>query len=333
MKSLQLTKHNKLHYADTAESPIQAGEVRLKVNFCGICRTDAKMYFEGQRDLRMPRILGHEFSGTDSDGRTFAVWPAKSCERCEQCKSGHENLCPNIEIIGFHRDGAMAEYVTVPEKSLIELPVDLPPQFAIFAEPMACGINALQQIKSDCKFNKHNDSNHILIIGGGTCGLLTALVAKTYGLNVTVLENSPEKIHKSKVFAESSNIDIVAHIPEKRHFNYCINATASLESLTTGIKLLKSSGTFSLFSGFSKNDAIPANIINEIHYRQLNITGAYGCTKLQMSEALQIINRNQNIIESLIEKSLKLEEVEKTIPAVFAGETFRYIIKNQESDE
>ncbi len=326
MKSLQLTKKEKLHFAEIIKSPPQEGELRLKVKFCGICRTDAKMYFEGQRDLRMPRILGHEFCGTDSEGRTFAVWPAKSCGTCKYCRSGSENLCPTIEIIGFHRDGAMAEYINVPKASLIELPKNLPAHFAIFAEPMACGINALQQMtKNSCEL-RNNDNHNLLIIGGGTCGLLLAIVAKAYGLQVSLFESSHKKTVKSKAFIESSEIEILKNIPDDRSFDYCINATASSESFSIGIKSLKTSGTFSLFSGFSKKDTIPANIINEIHYRQLNLTGAYGCTKQQMAEALNIINNNKIAVKSLIEDFIVLEKVEKAMPAIFAGEVFRFII-------
>ena len=333
MKSLRLTEKQKLSFYSESISPEAGdGEIMLHVEYCGICRTDAKMWAEGQRDLRMPRILGHEFCGTAPDGRKFVVWPAKSCGKCEQCRSGHENLCREIEIIGFHRDGAMAEFVSVPEESLIELPCKLSGKFAIFAEPAACGINALNQMgihspEKECELRNPSPRKRLLIIGGGTCGLLLALTAEESGLDVLVIENSQEKIRKSKDFITKTGIAISDTFPSEAAFDYCINAAASTDSLTQGLKLLKPGAEFCIFSGLSKDDSVPAVVVNEIHYRQLTLSGAYGCTKKQMQQALEIIGRRDEAVETLIEDIIKLEDTEKVMPAVFAGKNFRYIIK------
>lgn len=366
MKNLRLLNSHNLQYTDTHKPSLVDGEVLLKVKYCGICRTDAKMWESGQRDLTLPRVLGHEFCGIDSDNRTFVVWPAKKCGICEQCLNNNENLCSEVEIIGFHRDGGMAEYVNVPKESLIELPTNLPEELSIFAEPMACGINALNQlgINPTSGFNDSNNScelRKIIIFGGGTCGLLLALVAKQYGLEPTIIEIDPKKREKSLLFIEITGISMndsientisinhnqrdmnLKHIANKecdiknptcgdQTFDYGINATADLNSLEEGIKIIKPLGEFCIFSGFNSSKKIPASVINEVHYRQLKLCGAYGCTKSGMVEAIDIIDKNRDAITTLIEDFITLKEVETELPKIISGETFRYIINlTQES--
>ena len=104
------------------------GMIRLKVRYCGVCRTDAKMWNEGHRDLVLPRVPGHELIADDDAGRSFAVWPGQTCGRCQYCTSGRENLCHAIQIMGFHFDGGFSNDLLAPVDSLIPVPQPLPPR-------------------------------------------------------------------------------------------------------------------------------------------------------------------------------------------------------------
>jgi len=93
---------------------VGSGEIFLKITHCAVYKTDARMWKIGQRDLVVPRILGHEICGYETDGRKrFVVWPNKACGTCVQCKQGMENLCEMMEITGFYKNGGFAEYVAV----------------------------------------------------------------------------------------------------------------------------------------------------------------------------------------------------------------------------
>ncbi len=112
MKSLQLVKTGSLVRKDIPIPVPGADETLLNVTRCAICRTDAKMWGKGHRDLIMPRVLGHEICGIDEKtGRRYALWPGKACGCCGQCRTGSENLCSSMRITGFHTDGGFAEYV------------------------------------------------------------------------------------------------------------------------------------------------------------------------------------------------------------------------------
>jgi threonine dehydrogenase-like Zn-dependent dehydrogenase len=333
MKKLVLFDKQQLCYDDNASSPtLNSDDILLRVQYCGVCRTDAKMWVSGQRDLDLPRVLGHEFCGIDENNQIFLGWPGIACEVCQYCRSGHQNLCPNIQIIGFNRDGAMAELIAVPQTSLIALKQNYPAHLAIFAEPMACGINALNMLalNDNSMAQCHNVGNleqTIVIFGGGTCGLLLGLAAKAFGLRPTIVENDPHKLAKATTFKRLTGIELVQQLTPKQKFSYAVNATASSKAFFAGIEALQPLGRLAFFSGLGQVKQPSATVLNRIHYQQLSLTGAYGCTRKQMSLALKIIERNQAIVEALIEDYITLSQVEAILPAVYAGSCLRYIIK------
>ena len=110
---LLLEKSGILNVEDSFPLPEpEEGFVRLKVLSCAICRTDAKMWQQGHRDLLLPRVLGHEIAGiNENDGKMYTVWPGQSCGLCNYCLAGRENLCEEMKIIGFHSDGGFASHV------------------------------------------------------------------------------------------------------------------------------------------------------------------------------------------------------------------------------
>ena len=78
------------------------GQILARVLCCAICRTDAKMWEQGHRDLIFPRVLGHEMvvqiQNQDQNQQAYIVWPGKSCGQCKYCKGHRENLCEDMEI-------------------------------------------------------------------------------------------------------------------------------------------------------------------------------------------------------------------------------------------
>lgn len=125
MKALVVTDKHKMDLQDITKPTIQPGKVLIKVAYCGICGSDLPRYFEGGVHA-FPQVLGHEFSGTVEEigegatsvtvGEKVAVAPLVPCGTCENCQKGEPAMCTNYSFIGSREQGAMAEYVVVPEK-------------------------------------------------------------------------------------------------------------------------------------------------------------------------------------------------------------------------
>jgi L-iditol 2-dehydrogenase len=319
MKCLLLEAVGRLKPAEILPPKPGQDETVLKVSHCAVCRTDAKMWREGHRDLILPRILGHEICGSDEkSGGRFVAWPGRSCGECAPCRAGLENLCRHMSILGFHRDGGYAENISVPVSSLIPVPAALPGHLACFAEPLGCALNALEQVGLSSGMS-------LLIYGAGTLGLLLAMAARAIGGEPFLVETNSRKLDRSREFRRSFGItgNLTCGSGE---YDAAINAAAAPSTFNEGIYKLKAGGCFCLFSGFSGGDPIPADLINEIHYRQLHVVGAYGCTRDNMAKALVLLQCYRDDIESLIEDRIGLEQVPDVLSAVLSGQALKSVV-------
>ncbi|TBH20467.1 zinc-dependent alcohol dehydrogenase family protein [Thermus thermamylovorans] len=115
------------------------GEVLLRVEACGVCRTDQHIADGELPPPRLPLVLGHQAVGRVAGlgegvvgialGTRLGVgWLGGACGACKFCLRGQENLCPGARFTGYHRDGGYAEYLVVRAEYAYPLPEDLPPE-------------------------------------------------------------------------------------------------------------------------------------------------------------------------------------------------------------
>jgi threonine dehydrogenase-like Zn-dependent dehydrogenase len=181
---------------------------------------------------------------------------------------------------------------------LIPLPAGLGPDVAVLAEPLGCAINVLEQTRVA-------SGESVLIHGGGPVGLLTALAARQTSAEPLVVECNPTRLAASSSWLASIGVRATASAPDAR-FDVAINAAPALDAVTAGLERLAPGGRFGLFSGLLGDKALPASVVNEIHYRQLVVAGAYGCTRRQMQDALAVLDANQDAARSLIDWRIDL---------------------------
>ena len=295
------------------------GHRLLKVACCAVCRTDAKMWRNGHRDLKLPRVLGHEIAGVDeTTGKLYTVWPGQACGVCRYCKAGRDNLCEEMKIIGFHSDGGFAPYVSVPEASLVEVKDELDPLLITFCEPVACAINGLS-------FLKRIEHARVIIYGGGVLGILTALLCTEKGYQVTVIEKSHEKIARLQAVCEKNNINLCKDSVDS-DFDLAINCCDSHTAFSLCITKLCKGGQLVFFSGLEKNEEIDTNLLNLIHYKELEVFGAYGPRRDHMAEALLFCARQQQSLKMLIESVISPSQVEEILPIILSGNSLKYIV-------
>ncbi len=296
------------------------GNTILSVLYCGVCRTDAKMWHQGHRDLVLPRVLGHEIAGIDkTTGQLFTVWPGQACGHCRYCMDGRENLCEEMRITGFHSDGGFARYVSVPQASLIPVEVSVEPHIITFAEPVACVLNGVERLGPVL-------NGKVIIYGGGLVGVLTALVFCERNYQVTLIEQSLEKINRLQSLCDANSIELCKDTV-KADFDIAMNCCDSHIAFSLCITKLRKGGRLIFFSGLQKNTAIDTNLLNLIHYKELEVSGSYGPGREHMVQAILFCARQQNNLLQLIEKIIGLEEVESVLPHLLSGDALKYIVK------
>ena len=303
---------------DLKTDKIEPGFVKTAVLCCAICRTDAKMWEQGHKDLVFPRVLGHEMVVKDQTGQRYIVWPGKSCGVCRLCETGRENLCKDMKITGFHTDGGFADRVVLPEESLIPIPDDLSTHVACFAEPVGCVINAFEKLS----FKKNN---RILIYGSGTMGLITALYAQHLGLIPLIIEKDETKIKHVAPFLIAAGITCTKDTHESE-FELVINACADFIAFCQGIAKAGKGGQISFFSGISKNEHIETNLLNLIHYKEAVVSGVYGMTSGHMGKALPFMQAHESRLKLLIEEIVAPQKAPGLMAKVLSGEHLKYIL-------
>lgn len=128
------------------------GEVLVRVASVGVCGSDLpRMLVKGAH--KMPLITGHEFAGHIealgpgvqgwSSGEMVCVAPLLPCGVCDQCQTGNFSRCRNYDYFGSRRDGAYAEYVTVPVANLIRTEENIDPRAAAMTDPASIALHAL----------------------------------------------------------------------------------------------------------------------------------------------------------------------------------------------
>ena len=182
MRALVYTGTQELVYREEKNPEVINGESIVKVSASGICGSDMHAY-HGKDNRRIPPlILGHEISGTIEKGK-FAgkkviLNPLITCGECDYCKNSREHLCKKRIILGMNkpieRQGGFAEYVSIPDKNIYELPTTLDINEAPIAEPTAVALHAVEL--GEKKISKPLKNSKALVIGGGAIGLLCGLI-------------------------------------------------------------------------------------------------------------------------------------------------------------
>lgn len=272
------------------------GDILVKVAYAGICRTDRKAYHLGQRDLHMPRVLGHEIAGTvwqvGSEVRGYGlgdkvhVHPGIFCGSCVPCCQGQDQLCREMEILGFHRDGGFQEICHIPASAvargvLTPLPDAADLSLMALSEPLACAIHMMKRLKPRA-------TDRLLIVGGGVLGVMMAKLCQYQQRGmVQVVEIDPHRCD----FLKQKGLDAFTPTEEHRLIaaDIAIPCCPDNGGFSMAVAALKPRGKLGFFSGLTAAEPPSRDLLNLLHYRELSLYGAYGCSLEDTREAVRMI--------------------------------------------
>lgn len=309
------------------EKPIcPDGGAILKVEACSICLSDVKIARAGHRDLTYPRILGHEIAGvidetsskdpTYSMGNRIQLWPGLACGHCSYCDRGLDNLCETIGIMGFNVDGGFAEYIAIPQERLNDSNLNgiaegISFEQATMAEPLGCCLHG-----QDILLTGEGDT--VLILGAGAFGSLNALLARHRNAKtVIVAEKLKTRLESIKSASPDFIIDTTSEDLNEMVYEYTSGRGVDAILLSTSevgvddrlMKLLAPKGGICAFSGLPANSSSVLLDSNRIHYRELTVAGAYGCTSSDNSNALKLIASGEIDVSWLITHRISLDDI------------------------
>jgi len=237
-------------------------ETLVQVNLAGICGTDLEI-LNGY--MKYSGILGHEFVGTvvksnnsNLIGKRVVGEINAGCTKCDFCIRGMERHCPLRTVLGIlKRDGAFAEFLSLPEKNLHVIPDSISDEQAVFVEPLAAAFEINEQISLKPEWN-------VAVVGDGRLAQLIIQVIKLTCSNITCFGKHQNKLEG--LIQSGTKIKIGIESTDEQLFDLVVEATGSNSGFTDTMKLVKPRGTVVLKSTITsrENLDLTPTIINEI---------------------------------------------------------------------
>lgn len=296
MKGIWL-ENNKIELKQNLSIPQpSSGEALVKVLRAGICNTDLEL-IRGYYPYK--GILGHEFVGIVEQGDDTLVNQRvvgeinASCGECYYCKNGMPTHCENRTVLGIvNRNGAFAEYLTLPLKNLHPIPDSIPTDIATFTEPLAAALEIQEQVKI-------TPNHRVLVIGDGKLGLLVAQTLALTGCDLFVIGRHAEKLEILN--NKGIKTGFVEQIIPKS-FDIAVECTGNKDGFAIALNALRPRGILVLKSTYADKLTLDmsAIVVNEI-----TIIGSR-CGPFD--KALKLLETEKIDVTSLITATYSLSE-------------------------
>lgn len=298
MKALRF-ENNELKLAEV-DLARRADEALVRVTKAGICNTDIEIVrgyagFNG--------TLGHEFVGVVEDspdksqvGRRVVGEINAGCGRCELCRKNDPRHCLNRTVLGIHsRDGAFAEYLSLPPQNLLVVPDGVSDRQAVFTEPLAAACEILDQVEI-------NRSHRVAVIGDGKLGQLIARVLATTGCDLILIGKHANKLELARQAGIKTTELGVLEIEPASRFDFVVEASGSANGLRLALELVRPRGAIILKSTF--HGAVELNT-SRIVVDEISVIGSR-CGRFE--QALKLLESGKVNVEPLIANEFKLTE-------------------------
>jgi alcohol dehydrogenase len=289
------------------------GFALIRLLLAGICNTDLEL----QRGYYgFSGVPGHEFVGevveADSEdwiGKRVVGEINLACGQCAWCRRGLGRHCPSRSVLGIVRHpGAFSEFFTLPEGNLHVIPDWIPPEIAVFTEPVAAACEILEQVPIP-------PGSIVAVLGDGKLGLLISQTLRAFAYRVHQFGRHPEKL----AIAENAGVttELVGDRLPEAEYEWVVDATGSPAGLRAAARMVQPRGTVILKStvhGEVPVDTAPL-IVNEI-----TLVGSR-CGPFE--PAIQLLQRGAIDVTSMISDCLPLTSA----PAAFERAAQRGVLK------
>ena len=291
-----------------------AGEIRIRLRLAGICRTDLEIV---KGYMGFAGILGHEFVGTalegQHEGRRVVGEINCVCGSCDMCAAGLPTHCRRRTVLGIDgRDGAFAEYLTLPEANLHAVPDDVSDRQAVFAEPLAAAIQIGRQVNL-------RPGQKIVVLGDGRLGQLAAQVLAAWGLRPTVVGRAPAKL----AILRSLGIGTLAADQARpaKDADVVVECTGAADGLAMALAFARPRGTIILKSTVA--DTAGLNLAPLV-VDEITVVGSR-CGP--MADAVAMLARGEVAVEPLITAQYALDDAPEALAAAAQPDAIKVVMR------
>ncbi len=334
---------------DLEEPELHPAGAVLRVEACGICGTDARTFFNGDPGAPVPWVLGHEPVGVlEEVGGEADLPPAISkgdrvflgsiltCGECRWCLDGFQNMCERHELYGYDPyPGAYAEQAAVPPiatKNLFALPEDLPSDLATVADPFACALNGVEAL--DVRLG-----DTVVILGSGPIGCWQTVLCRDRGAGrvwlsdvskdrlAIALEAVGRFVDDAWVAGEDNGVEEVMSRTGTAGVERVIVAAPAKPAQQAALEMAGRRARIVYFAGLPKHDPVSPLDMNQLHYKELAVLGAYGATRRQYRITMDYLARRRDDLAPIVTHRLPLERIAEGFATIRAGTGLKVVIE------
>lgn len=320
MKSIVINSPGNVEIKEVDKPVLKEGEVLLKVLYGGICGSDLGTYRGTFAYVSYPRTPGHEFSAEIVEvgqnnrglkpGMIVTCNPYFNCTTCYSCERGLVNCCTTNQTMGVQREGAFAEYITMPIERVYD-GQGLSAKTLALIEPFCISYHGVSRANVKA-------GDKVLVLGAGTIGVLAAVAAKALGATVyisdvakqkleyalkefeldgTILNDSPENFDKQ-----------VAEVTNENGFDVTIEAVGLPSTFQNCIDAAAFGGRVVLIGVGKKNLDFNFTMIQK---KELNIFGSRNALKKDFIELINLVKSGKVNLDKIVTNTYKIEDAAK----------------------
>jgi L-iditol 2-dehydrogenase len=344
-----MTGRNAVEVREADEPALDPGGGILRVAACGICGTDARTFFNGDPRAPAPWILGHEPVGVlervgpqaslppgVKEGDRVFVGSILTCGECRQCSDGFQNLCEHHLLYGYDPfPGAYAELAAIPPiatKNLIPLPHDLPSDLATVVDPFACALNGIEVLDIGL-------GDTVVIMGAGPIGCWQSVMARDQGAGKVFLCDVNRQRLDIALRAVGSFVDDAWVVGEDNGVGEVMTRTGgagaerisvaapSKQAQQAALEAAAKRARVVYFAGLPKHDPVSPLDMNQLHYKELAILGAYGATRRQYRITMDYLHRRRDQLAAVVTHRFPLERIAEAFETIRSGAGLKMVIQ------
>jgi L-iditol 2-dehydrogenase len=304
---------------------VTPGFVKVRVLATGICGTDVHVAHD-EYAHEVPVVMGHEILGVVEEvgDPQEALWIGQrvacetyfsTCEKCEWCRAGRRNLCPNRRSLGSFENGGFAKFVIMPTINLHVLPDSLGELDGVLSEPLACVAQCLVHPSII------NPGDRVLVTGPGAMGQLAAQVARAEG--GVVLLAGLEKDAERLAIAAKLGIETTTEIPEPDAFDVVIECSGSAPGANNALRAAKRGGRYVQVGIFGRDVTLP---MDQLLYKELSISSGFASTPTSWGDAMRLIEAGLVTLAPLITRKVDIADFAAALDAAAAGEGIKTVV-------
>ncbi|GBR08524.1 zinc-dependent alcohol dehydrogenase [Acetobacter oeni] len=320
MQAAVLVAPERFEVREVPLPPVGPDDVLVRVDRCGICGTDVHIFHGHYAADKIPFIPGHEFTGILErvgegvnglkPGLRVVADINIGCGHCYFCRRNEILNCAEMRQIGIHRDGAFAEYVSVPARQIIPAPDSVVPEVLALTEPVACVVRAAR--KAGAGF-----AQSVVVLGAGPIGNLHIQMVRLVGAApVIAVELSPERAELARrsgadvVITDPADVRNVVHAHTGgRGADIVIESIGSPALYASAFNLIRPGGHVAAFGITGPDDTIPLRILDMV-LRENSIKGSVAGMGEDMHDALALLTHGRFLVEPFTRRVVPLSDIQ-----------------------